>query len=55
MPKLKINDQDIEVAPGTSILQAAEQLGIEIPRFCYHDRLSVPAPQRPTQQGRCAH
>ncbi len=43
MPKLKINDQEIEVAPGTSLLQAAEQLGIEIPRFCYHDRLSVPA------------
>ena len=43
MPKLTINDQEIEVAPGTSILQAAEQLGIEIPRFCYHDRLSVPA------------
>jgi NADH-quinone oxidoreductase subunit G len=43
MPKLKINDQDIEVPAGTSILQAAEQLGIEIPRFCYHDRLSVPA------------
>ncbi|MCB1537853.1 MAG: NADH-quinone oxidoreductase subunit G [Rhodospirillales bacterium] len=42
MPKLKINDIEIEVAPGTSILQAAEQLGIEIPRFCYHDRLSVP-------------
>ncbi len=43
MPKLKIDDQEIEVAPGTSILQAAEQLGIEIPRFCYHDKLSVPA------------
>jgi NADH-quinone oxidoreductase subunit G len=43
MPKLKINDQEIEVAPGTSILQAAEMLGIEIPRFCYHDKLSVPA------------
>ena len=43
MPKLTINNQEIEVAPGTSILQAAEQLGIEIPRFCYHDRLSVPA------------
>ncbi len=43
MPKLKINDQEIEVAPGTSILQAAEQLGIEVPRFCYHDKLSVPA------------
>jgi NADH-quinone oxidoreductase subunit G len=43
MPKLKINDQEIEVTPGTSILQAAEELGVEIPRFCYHDRLSVPA------------
>jgi NADH-quinone oxidoreductase subunit G len=43
MPKLTIDDQEIEVAPGTSILQAAEQLGIEVPRFCYHDRLSVPA------------
>ncbi len=43
MPKLTIDGMKIEVEPGTSILQAAEQLGIEIPRFCYHDRLSVPA------------
>lgn len=43
MPKLTINGMDIEVERGTSILQAAEELGIEIPRFCYHDRLSVPA------------
>lgn len=43
MPKLKINNTEIEVSPGTSILQAAELLGYEIPRFCYHDRLSVPA------------
>lgn len=43
MPKLKINNTEIEVAPGTSILQAAEQIGVEIPRFCYHDKLSVPA------------
>lgn len=43
MPKLKINGTEIEVATGTSILQAAEVLGYEIPRFCYHDRLSVPA------------
>lgn len=43
MPKLTINDQEIEVEPGTSVIQAAEQLGIEIPRFCYHDKLSVPA------------
>ncbi|MBI1300481.1 MAG: NADH-quinone oxidoreductase subunit G [Alphaproteobacteria bacterium] len=64
MPKLTINDIEIEVEPGTSILQAAEQLGIEIPRFCYHDKLSVPAncrmclvevsPGPPKPQASCA-
>lgn len=43
MPKLTINGMEIEVEKGTSIIQAAEMLGIEIPRFCYHDKLSVPA------------
>ena len=43
MPKLTINGTEIEVAGGTSVLQACEQLGIEVPRFCYHDKLSVPA------------
>ncbi len=43
MPKLTINNQEIEVPQGTSILQAAQMLGVEIPHFCYHDRLSVPA------------
>jgi len=43
MPKLTINNTEIEVAQGTSVLQACEQLGIEVPRFCYHDKLSVPA------------
>jgi NADH-quinone oxidoreductase subunit G len=43
MPTLTINGIEIEVAPGTSIIQACEQLGIEVPRFCYHERLSVPA------------
>lgn len=41
MPKLTINGVEIEVEEGTSVLQACEKLGIEIPRFCYHDRLSV--------------
>ena len=41
MPKLTIDDIEIEVEPGTSIIQAAEQMGIEIPRFCYHEKLSV--------------
>ena len=43
MPKLTIDGMELEVAAGTSILQACEQLGIEIPRFCYHEKLSVPA------------
>jgi NADH-quinone oxidoreductase subunit G len=43
MPTLSINGISIDVAPGTSIIQACEQLGIEVPRFCYHERLSVPA------------
>ena len=43
MPKLKIDGMEVTVEPGTSILQAAEQLGVEVPRFCYHDKLSVPA------------
>ncbi len=64
MPKLTIDGIEIEVAPGTSIIQAAEQLGIEIPRFCYHDKLSVPAncrmclvevtPGPPKPQASCA-
>ncbi|CAA6605567.1 NADH-quinone oxidoreductase subunit G [Rhodospirillaceae bacterium LM-1] len=41
MPKLTIDGIEIDVAPGTTILQAAETLGIEIPRFCYHERLSI--------------
>jgi len=43
MPKLTIDGVEVEVAPGTSVLQACEMIGIEIPRFCYHERLSVPA------------
>ena len=41
MISLTIDGVAIQVSPGTSVLQACEQLGIEIPRFCYHDRLSV--------------
>jgi NADH-quinone oxidoreductase subunit G len=41
MPKLTIDGIEVEVAPGTTILQAAEEVGIEIPRFCYHERLSI--------------
>jgi NADH-quinone oxidoreductase subunit G len=41
MPKLTIDGIAVEVAANTTILQAAEQVGVEIPRFCYHDRLSI--------------
>lgn len=41
MVKLTINQQEIEVAPGTTILQACEQQGVEVPHFCYHPRLSI--------------
>ncbi len=41
MPKLTIDGIEVEVPAGSSVLQAAEAAGIEIPRFCYHDRLSI--------------
>jgi NADH-quinone oxidoreductase subunit G len=41
MPKLTVDGQAIEVPAGTSVLQACEMAGVEIPRFCYHERLSV--------------
>jgi len=39
MPNLVIDDQNIEVAPGIKVIEAAAQLGIMIPRFCYHPAL----------------
>jgi len=39
MPKLVIDDREIEVAAGTKVIEAAERLGIMIPRFCYHPAL----------------
>ena len=42
MPKtLIIDGQTIEVDDGLTLLQACEQAGVEIPRFCYHERLSI--------------
>jgi NADH-quinone oxidoreductase subunit G len=43
MPKLTIDGVEIEVPAGFSVLQAAEMAGKEVPRFCFHDRLSVAA------------
>ncbi len=36
-----IDDTEIEVDPAMTLIQACEQAGIEIPRFCYHERLSI--------------
>ena len=41
MPKVKIDGVEIEVPAGITILQACELAGVEIPRFCYHERLSI--------------
>ena len=41
MPKIKINNKDIEFENGMTVLQACEIAGAEIPRFCYHERLSI--------------
>ena len=41
MPKLTIDGKEIEVDAGATVIQACEQAGVEIPRFCYHDRLKI--------------
>jgi len=41
MPKAKVNGVEIEFEPGMNVLQVAELAGEEIPRFCYHERLSI--------------
>tara|TARA_B100001121_G_scaffold236271_1_gene209898 strand:- start:2135 stop:4162 length:2028 start_codon:yes stop_codon:yes gene_type:complete len=41
MLKLKVNDKEIEIEDGLTVLQACEQAGYEIPRFCYHEKLSI--------------
>ena len=64
MAKLTIDDVEIEVPDGVTVLQACELAGVEIPRFCYHERLSVAgncrmclvevAPGPPKPQASCA-
>ncbi len=41
MPTIKIDGKEMEVPAGITILQACEMAGIEVPRFCYHERLSI--------------
>jgi len=41
MPKLTIDGKEVEVPSGTTVIQAAEKLGIFVPRYCYHPGLSI--------------
>ena len=41
MPTLTINGTEVTVEDGVTVLQACQQLGVEIPHFCYHERLSI--------------
>ena len=64
MPKVTVDGVEIEVPAGATVLQACELAGKEIPRFCYHERLSIAgncrmclvevAPGPPKPQASCA-
>jgi NADH-quinone oxidoreductase subunit G len=41
MLKLKVNNIEVEVEEGLTVLQVCEKAGVEIPRFCYHEKLSI--------------
>jgi NADH-quinone oxidoreductase subunit G len=41
MPKLTIDGKEVDVEAGLTVLQACEIAGAEVPRFCYHERLSI--------------
>ncbi|MBI3333003.1 MAG: (2Fe-2S)-binding protein [Candidatus Omnitrophica bacterium] len=41
MPTLTIDGKQVTVEPGTTVIQAAEKLGIFVPRYCYHPGLSI--------------
>ncbi len=41
MPTVKVNGIEVEVAPGTNMIEAARQAGVDIPHYCYHPHLPV--------------
>ncbi|KAA3632377.1 MAG: hypothetical protein DWQ08_03575, partial [Proteobacteria bacterium] len=43
MAKIEIDGRTLEVRDGIMVIQAADEAGIYIPRFCYHDKLSIAA------------
>ena len=49
MPEIIIDDRQIQVPEGTKVIEAAEQMGIMIPRFCYHLTVSEKNITSPTK------
>ena len=41
MPMIKVDDKEVDVPAEFTLLQACEAAGAEIPRFCFHERLSI--------------
>ena len=41
MPTLEIDGQEVTVEDGLNVIQAAEQVGVEVPHYCYHPGLSI--------------
>ena len=41
MPTLEIDGRQVTVEAGATVIQAADQLGLEIPHYCYHHGLSI--------------
>ena len=39
--KINIDGKDIEVDGAMTLIQACEEAGVEVPRFCYHERLTI--------------
>jgi len=43
MIELEVDGQKVEVPPGSMVMHAAEKLGLFVPHFCYHKKLSIAA------------
>ncbi|HLQ77902.1 MAG TPA: 2Fe-2S iron-sulfur cluster-binding protein, partial [Terriglobia bacterium] len=41
MPKITLNDQTYDVPPGKTIIQLADEVGVQIPRYCYHPDIGI--------------
>ena len=41
MTKILVDGVEVDVPPEFTLLQACEEAGAEVPRFCYHERLSI--------------